>query len=73
MVLVSVPYKALPEIGQDLKSELAGKIVLDTCNPYPERDGPMAVEVRAKGTGVSLAAIPAGCAPGARVQRDRLA
>jgi predicted dinucleotide-binding enzyme len=53
VVLVSVPYKALPQIGQDLKSELAGKIVLDTCNPYPERDGPMAVEVRARGTGVA--------------------
>ncbi len=53
VVLVSVPYKALPQIGQDLKSELAGKIVLDTCNPYPERDGPMAVEVRAQGTGVA--------------------
>ena len=51
VVLVSVPYKALPEIGRDLKSELAGKIVLDTCNPYPERDGPMAVEVRAEGHG----------------------
>src|SRR4051794_10888736 len=38
VVLVSVPYKALPELGRDLKSELAGKIVLDTCNPYPERD-----------------------------------
>ena len=53
VVLVSVPYKALPEIGQDLKSELAGKVVLDTCNPYPERDGPMAVEVRQQGTGVA--------------------
>jgi predicted dinucleotide-binding enzyme len=53
VVLVSVPYKALPQIGQDLKSELAGKIVLDTCNPYPERDGPMAVEVRKEGTGVA--------------------
>ena len=53
VVLVSVPYKALPQIGQDLKSELAGKIVLDTCNPYPERDGPMALEVRAQGTGVA--------------------
>jgi predicted dinucleotide-binding enzyme len=53
VVLVSVPYKALPQIGQDLKSELAGKIVLDTCNPYPERDGPMAIEVRAQGTGVA--------------------
>ncbi len=53
VVLVSVPYKALPDIGRDLKSELAGKIVLDTCNPYPERDGPMAVEVRQEGTGVA--------------------
>jgi hypothetical protein len=53
VVLISVPYKALPQIGQDLKSELAGKVVLDTCNPYPERDGPMAVEARAEGTGVS--------------------
>jgi 8-hydroxy-5-deazaflavin:NADPH oxidoreductase len=53
VVLVSVPYKALPEIGQQLKSELAGKVVLDTCNPYPERDGPMAVEVRKQGTGVA--------------------
>lgn len=53
VVLVSVPYKALPDIGRDLKSELAGKVVLDTCNPYPERDGPMAVEVRKEGTGVA--------------------
>jgi len=53
VVVVSVPYKALPQLGEDLHSELAGKIVLDTCNPYPERDGPMAVEVRREGTGVS--------------------
>jgi len=53
VVVVSVPYKALPQLGEDLRSELAGKIVLDTCNPYPERDGPMAVEVRREGTGVS--------------------
>jgi len=53
VVLVSVPYKALPEIGRDLKAELAGKIVLDTCNPYPGRDGDMANDVRKKGTGVA--------------------
>lgn len=53
VVVVSVPYKALPELGRDLKAELAGKIVLDTCNPYPERDGDMANEARAKGTGVA--------------------
>ena len=52
VVLVSVPYKALPQLGADLRDELAGKIVLDTCNPYPERDGAMALEARQKGTGV---------------------
>jgi predicted dinucleotide-binding enzyme len=53
VVLISVPYKALPELGRDLKAELAGKIVLDTCNPYPGRDGDMANEARKKGTGVA--------------------
>lgn len=53
VVLISVPYAALPQLGQDLKAELAGKVVLDTCNPYPERDGPMAVQAREQGTGVS--------------------
>ena len=55
VVLISVPYDALPQVGRDLKTELAGKIVLDTGNPYPERDGPMAVEARRKGTGVASA------------------
>jgi predicted dinucleotide-binding enzyme len=55
VVLVSVPYKALPEVGRDLRKELAGKVVLDTGNPYPERDGEMAVEARQKGTGVASA------------------
>jgi predicted dinucleotide-binding enzyme len=53
VVLVSVPYGALPQVGRDLKAELAGKIVLDTCNPYPSRDGEMAVEARKAGTGVA--------------------
>jgi 8-hydroxy-5-deazaflavin:NADPH oxidoreductase len=53
VVLISVPYAALPQLGQDLKTELAGKVVLDTCNPYPERDGPMALQAREQGTGVS--------------------
>lgn len=53
VVLVSVPYGALPQVGRDLKAELAGKIVLDTCNPYPSRDGEMAVEARKVSTGVA--------------------
>jgi predicted dinucleotide-binding enzyme len=55
VVLVSVPYKALPEVGRDLAAELKGKIVLDTCNPYPMRDGAMANDARKKGTGVASA------------------
>ena len=53
VVLVSVPYAALPEIGRDLADVLPGKIVLDTCNPVPKRDGKMAEEARAKGTGIA--------------------
>jgi predicted dinucleotide-binding enzyme len=53
VVVVSVPYGALPQVGRDLKVELAGKIVLDTCNPYPSRDGDMALEARRLSTGVA--------------------
>src|SRR5256884_5684989 len=55
VVLISVPYAALPQVGRDLKTELRGKIVLETGNPYPQRDGDMALEVRRKGTGVASA------------------
>lgn len=65
VVLVSVPYGALPQLGRDLAKELAGKIVLETGNPYPERDGEMAVEARRKGTGVASAEF----LPGVRLVR----
>ena len=65
VVLISVPYGALPQVGRDLKAELSGKIVLDTGNPYPQRDGDMAVEARRKGTGVSSAQF----LPGVRLVR----
>lgn len=55
VVLISVPYAALPQVGRDLKTELSGKIVLETGNPYPQRDGDMALEARRKGTGVASA------------------
>ncbi|MEO8308260.1 MAG: NADPH-dependent F420 reductase [Pseudomonadota bacterium] len=55
VVLISVPYSALPQVGQDYAKELAGKVVIDTGNPYPQRDGAMADEARRVGTGVSSA------------------
>jgi len=45
----------MPQVGHDLAQELHGKVVLDTGNPYPQRDGSMADEARAKGTGIASA------------------
>jgi predicted dinucleotide-binding enzyme len=53
IILLSVPYKATPDIGRDLANEIKGKILLDTGNPYPMRDGAMAVDARKRGTGVT--------------------
>ena len=64
-VLISVPYAALPQIGKDNAAELKGKVVLDTSNPIENRDGPMAAEMRAKGTGVASAEL----LPGVRLVR----
>jgi 8-hydroxy-5-deazaflavin:NADPH oxidoreductase len=55
VVLVSVPYGAMPQIGMDLRSELAGKVIIDTSNPVERRDGAGAVEWQKKGAGVSTA------------------
>jgi len=65
VLLISVPYSALPQLGRDLGDLLEGKIVLDTCNPVPGRDGDMALEARVKGTGVASPQF----LPGARLVR----
>jgi hypothetical protein len=55
IVLVSIPYGAMPQIGADCAEQLAGKIVLDTSNPVENRDGAMALEAQRKGAGVATA------------------
>jgi len=55
VVLVSVPYGAMPQLGTDLAAELAGKVIIDTSNPVERRDGPQAPEWQRKGAGVSTA------------------
>jgi 8-hydroxy-5-deazaflavin:NADPH oxidoreductase len=60
IVLVSVPYAAVPEIGRDLAAELRGKIVLDTSNPVERRDGEMALAAQEKGAGLASAEFLAG-------------
>jgi predicted dinucleotide-binding enzyme len=51
VLFLSIPFAALPDLAKDLLPQLEGKIVLETANPYPERDGPMAQEVRDSGRG----------------------
>ena len=65
VVLISIPYHAVPQIGRDLARELAGKVVLETGNPYPARDGDMALKARTRGTGLSSAEF----LPGVRLVR----
>ncbi len=65
VVLISVPYGALPRVGRDYAAELKGKVVLETGNPFPGRDGDMAIPARDKGTGVASAEF----LPGVRLVR----
>lgn len=65
VMLVSVPYSAIPQVGAEHAAAMAGKVVLDTSNPVARRDGgivPMALEL---GSGVATAQF----IPGARVVR----
>ena len=55
VVLVSVPYAAMPQIGADFAGELAGKVIIDTSNPVERRDGAQALEWQRKGAGPSTA------------------
>jgi predicted dinucleotide-binding enzyme len=55
VVLVSVPYGAMPQIGMDFADELAGKVIIDTSNPVERRDGVQALEWQKKGAGLATA------------------
>lgn len=53
-LFIAVPYAALPQIGNDYKDALKGKIMLDACNAVPARDGAaMVQEADTNGTGVT--------------------
>lgn len=55
VVLIAVPYGALPQIGEDYASLMEGKVVIDLGNPRADRDGPMADDAIERGTGVASA------------------
>ena len=65
VLLVAVPYGALPDVGKDLADLIEGKVVIDACNPFPNRDGAIADWAREKGAGLASAEL----LPGARIVR----
>ena len=60
VLMVSVPYRALPEVGKELGGLLEGKVVIDTCNPFVGRDGEIAAWARQKGAGLASAELLRG-------------
>jgi predicted dinucleotide-binding enzyme len=65
VVLVAVPYSALPQLGKDLADLIKGKVVIDTSNPIVARDGDIATWARQKGAGLASAEL----LPGAHIVR----
>lgn len=65
VLVFAVPYGALPELGKSLAGQIKGKVVIDACNPFPQRDGEVATRAREKGAGLYSAEL----LPGARIVR----
>jgi predicted dinucleotide-binding enzyme len=65
VVLIAVPYFALPAVAKEVGETLKGKVVIDPNNPIPSRDGELGAQAKERGAAVSTAAI----LPGARLVR----
>lgn len=55
VIVVAVPYGVLPQVGKDYAAQMKGKVVIELGNPREDRDGPMATDAKARGTGVASA------------------
>jgi predicted dinucleotide-binding enzyme len=65
VLVFAVPYGALPELGKTLAASIKGKVAIDACNPFPQRDGDIANRARERGAGL----VSAELLPGARIVR----
>ena len=73
VILVAVPYKAIPELAKEYGPKFAGKIVIDPANAVARRDGEELLnETKEKGIGYTTAVLSQGLARGACVQLDEL-
>ncbi|MGI8525241.1 MAG: NADPH-dependent F420 reductase [Pseudolabrys sp.] len=53
VILIAVPYSALPQLGSEHAKALSGKIVLNASNPVYPRDGEVAKAAQEKGVGAA--------------------
>lgn len=65
VVLLAVPYAAMPQLGRDLAGALTGKVVMDATNASAARDGEAAQIAQRDGIGTASASF----FPGARLVR----
>lgn len=65
VVMISVPYHALPAVGKDVGDLIKGKVVIDTNNPFTHRDGETGKWALEKGAGLASKEL----LPGARLVR----
>jgi 8-hydroxy-5-deazaflavin:NADPH oxidoreductase len=60
VLLVAVPYGAMPDLGKTLAGALKGKVVIDASNPFASRDGAIAERATREGAGLVTAQLLAG-------------
>lgn len=65
VLLMAVPYHAMPSVGKELGELLKGKVVIDASNPIASRDGDIVKWADEKGAGLASAEL----LPGARIVR----
>jgi hypothetical protein len=54
VILVAVPYKAIPELAKDYGEKFVGKVVIDPANAVARRDGEeLLAETKEKGIGIT--------------------
>lgn len=51
--LLATPFKAIDKLSELYAGEYGNKVIIDATNPYPDRDGEMAQEVRASNRNAS--------------------
>jgi hypothetical protein len=65
VIVLSVPYGAMPALSEQLKGKLQGKVVFSTSNPFSGRDG----EIGSKALEMGVARADAQYLPGVHLAR----